>query len=321
MSKKSACFLLALFTIPYAQTLQSAVPSRIGRGCELELISYRRRSRLFDIAVKHFNESEIPQRKTPTNGIFALFILVHHDSIIESAFRDNHDFLAGGFFDEIFVFHEDPRTGRDVVQGIPIRYVDVRWLWSKYPAVVNPERDEPCEPKRTKWGYHHMIRFFWRSAFLLPEVCNVSVYMRIDSEVCLSNVRVSPKKLLTGDVVYVGTDLFLDSGPVCLGLEDFVRDYIWFFGIRIRNKEAWKIAFERDEVRAFSTNLEVMDLAFWSRREVQHFVHFVDCSGGIYWNRWGDAPLRYLAMAMFATPEMVRQRPSEWNYSHKCRWN
>jgi hypothetical protein len=131
---------------------------------------------------------------------------------------------------------------------------------------------------------------------------------------------VSPKRLLTHDIVYVGNRLFLDSSLVCRGLETIVRDYVLFFGIQIRNEEAWKIAFERGHVRSFSTNLEAMDLAFWSRSDVQHFVHFIDCSGGIYTYRWGDAPLRYLAMAMFATPQMVRQRPSQWNYSHKCRW-
>jgi hypothetical protein len=106
-----------------------------------------------------------------------------------------------------------------------------------------------------------------------------------------------------------------------MGLRELTEDYVRYFRVVPLNPPLWADAFMDRNVRMFWTNLEVLDIKFWRRTEVQHFVRFVDAAWGIYLSRWGDAPLRYLAMALFSAPEQVVQMPQGWKYTHSCREN
>jgi hypothetical protein len=175
--------------------------------------------------------------------------------------------------------------------------------------------------KGVKWGYQQMIRFFWRSLFLLPQMANISAYMRLDGDSCLAGIARSPFELLGGGVVYLRNTRFLDLEFVCRNLRVFVTDYVKYFRIQPRDANAWSNAFAGDSVTGYYNNLEIMDVGFWMRTDVQRFVQFVDASWGIYTYRWGDAPLRYLALALFAAPNEVVDRPHQWQYIHPCREN
>jgi hypothetical protein len=126
---------------------------------------------------------------------------------------------------------------------------------------------------------------------------------------------------LTGDVVYLKNNRFLDQAGVTVDLAAFAQDYVRYFNIQVADPGAWESAFLEDMVSGYYNNLEVMDINFWIREDVQHFVSFVDASWGIYLHRWGDAVLRYLALAMFAKPNQLVDRPSDWRYEHPCRIN
>jgi hypothetical protein len=119
----------------------------------------------------------------------------------------------------------------------------------------------------------------------------------------------------------VSNDKFYDLDAVCVNLRSFTEDYVRYFGIEPKNREAWESAFMGDSVAGFYNNLEVMNVSFWLRPEVQHFVRMVDVSHGTYLHRWGDAPMRYLALALFATPQEVAMKPFSWEYVHPCREN
>jgi hypothetical protein len=156
---------------------------------------------------------------------------------------------------------------------------------------------------------------------MLPETANVAAYMRIDGDSCIRNVRQSPRELLTGRVVYVKNHDFVDQPGVCMEMQQFVNDYVRYFNITIANPSAWRSIFIGAAVAGFYNNLELMNMSFWLRPDVQHFVHFVDASWGIYLYRWGDAPLRCVAFAIFGEPDQVADRPGKWSYRHPCRVN
>jgi hypothetical protein len=279
-------------------------------------------SKVFCDALCRFSETSITDRRPPDNGQFALFLLVRETSILSPLVQGSADFFAKRCFDEIFVFNEEGINGRRTVENYIMRFVDVSWLWSSYPPGFDPNATSSSwVVKNVKWGYQHMIRFFWRSVFLLPEIENVTAYMRLDGDSCIGAGGASPRELLRKDVVYVKNGDFLDHAGVCTNLETLARDYVRYFGINVRNPGAWEGAFSWGAVMGYYNNLELMDIRFWMRPEVQHFVEFVDASWGTYLWRWGDAPLRYVALAMFATPGMIVERPFEWRYDHPCRVN
>jgi hypothetical protein len=65
--------------------------------------------------------------------------------------------------------------------------------------------------------------------------------------------------------------------------------------------------------------LEVVRISFFLSPNVQHFLRTVHESAGIYYYRWGDAPLRFILLAIFARSDQVTHFPSNVGYSHPCR--
>jgi hypothetical protein len=73
-------------------------------------------------------------------------------------------------------------------------------------------------------------------------------------------------------------------------------------------------------VGTFLTHFEVMDLDFFTRHDVIQYTDEVVRSQGIYHHRWGDAPLRYMTLALLARPEDVgvNGRDVSVSYCHGC---
>jgi hypothetical protein len=249
-------------------------------------------------------------------------MLVRATSILTPFIQGSRSLFDQNFFDVFFCFNEEHRDSREIVAGVLVQFVDVSSVWQHFPDGFDSVKTPNFYVvKGVKWGYQQMIRFFWRSMFLLPQMANVSAYMRLDGDSCISHISRSPFAQLTRGVIYVRNTRLMDMSFVCRNLRVFVSDYVKYFSIQPSDPYAWQDAFDGDSVAGYYNNLEIMDVSFWMRKDVQHFVQFVDASWGIYTYRWGDAPLRYLALALFATPGEVADRPHEWDYRHPCREN
>lgn len=73
------------------------------------------------------------------------------------------------------------------------------------------------------------------------------------------------------------------------------------------------------ETPNYWNNFEVMDLSFMQRREVKAFIEEVDQSKGIFLYRWGDAPLRFIELALFARAnEVLHRKNLNLSYCHPC---
>merc|ERR1712159_175715 len=65
----------------------------------------------------------------------------------------------------------------------------------------------------------------------------------------------------------------------------------------------------------FYNNFELSHASVWSSTKVDAWMQNVRSAQGIYLSRWGDAPIRTLAVAMFVDPQRVH-RFSDLGYSH-----
>jgi hypothetical protein len=59
----------------------------------------------------------------------------------------------------------------------------------------------------------------------------------------------------------------------------------------------------------FYNNFHVTRPSFWRRPEVLETLRAVDRHGGIFFGRWGDAPLQTLIAFLHAGPERVARYP------------
>lgn len=49
------------------------------------------------------------------------------------------------------------------------------------------------------------------------------------------------------------------------------------------------------------SNFEIADMEFWRGEAYQVFFDFLERKGGFYYERWGDAPVHSIAVALFAS--------------------
>ncbi|KIL56814.1 glycosyltransferase family 15 protein [Amanita muscaria Koide BX008] len=55
----------------------------------------------------------------------------------------------------------------------------------------------------------------------------------------------------------------------------------------------------------FWSNFEIADLEFWRDDAYSKFFDFLDQQGGFYYERWGDAPVHSIAVALFARKDQI----------------
>lgn len=121
----------------------------------------------------------------------------------------------------------------------------------------------------------------------------------------------------TGAVYYA--NLVAEDEPLFVTetLVETAREYVASSGLIPVDEEYWESFFRPDGgVRTYYNNFEVCDLDFFSRPGVQKMTDWIVDTYGIHRHRWGDAPLRYMTLALFATREQVLLR--DFPYTHPC---
>ena len=125
------------------------------------------------------------------------------------------------------------------------------------------------------------------------------------------------------DFVYVANHRTVDYEYVVRGtkwIRNLTKTYMDQHKIAARNP-AMFVDFFNDSIQVpnYWNNFEIIDLFFTRRREVLSFVKAVDRSQGIFHYRWGDAPLRYITLALFADAKQILHREKlQLNYCHPC---
>ena len=60
-----------------------------------------------------------------------------------------------------------------------------------------------------------------------------------------------------------------------------------------------------------------MDVSWFAAPRAVAFARAVDATGQIFGNRWGDAPLRWLTLALFARRTQLLCFGGEYDYRHR----
>lgn len=103
-------------------------------------------------------------------------------------------------------------------------------------------------------------------------------------------------------------------------IRNFTMAYVIQHGITARNPDMFIDFFNHSiETPNYWNNFEIVDISFTQRREVLKFVQAIDDSQGIYVYRWGDAPLRYITLALFSNAkEILHREKLQLEYCHPC---
>jgi hypothetical protein len=211
--------------------------------------------------------------------------------------------------------------------------------FDKFPPNFNPSAEAPIFVKRSKWGYQHMCRFWISLVWTHPALRSLDAILRIDADSCfLQDMTAAANDVpvvvgLMGGIGWRNNNAYNKSPPPSRtiyhanppivndawpnhGLWEFVLQYKQIHDIQPKNpllfalaERTWK---ESKRLPMFRNNLELDRLDFFQSPPVQAFQKDVvgaannnNNNSDFYRYRWGDAPIRFLTLALFAAPDQL----------------
>ena len=170
-----------------------------------------------------------------------------------------------------------------------------------------------------------MIHFWWKEVFQLPQVRALQYYCRLDSDsFLLENIKDDFFVLMDENKYRYGYRVDMqEPQSVIRGLYDFVEDYMEQHpqskSQALQNQ--YTIPSRQDRASAsmpiFYNNFEIVHVpTFIESAEIQDFIDSVDESFNIYFDRWGDAPLRTVLCKLFLPNNQVH-RFCHFGYFHQ----
>lgn len=224
------------------------------------------------------------------------------------------------------------------VTNRPVIFDDVSDIFTVFPEGFNPSNETTNFKKRSKWGYQHMCRFWSSKVFTRPILDNFDTYMRMDVDSCFFDNLTTPKPYFPGFPKYeltpkgksetevpanyvYGKNRMTPEDPKYMdGLFNVSKKYVELHNITIQNVDLWKAA---ERGMNLYTNLEIVDIQFFRKPEVQHFMNYITddpkAEYGVYRKRWGDAPIRLVTVAIFVPPAQVLNNIQHYTgYLHPC---
>jgi len=151
-------------------------------------------------------------------------------------------------------------------------------------------------------GYRHMCRFHAKLIYEQVIIRGFEFAWRLDhdSEI-LQPIHYDVFKFMRNNNLQYGYVIVINEAPRCaVNLWESVEFYIRNTTTRTTFFEQWQ------EYRMFYNNFEISRLSLWFSDDYQSYIQYIDRLGGIYYHRWGDAPIKTLAVSMFVP----------WNQTH-----
>ncbi|KAI0393864.1 glycosyltransferase family 15 protein [Xylariaceae sp. FL0594] len=240
-------------------------------------------------------------------------------------------FLNDEPWDERFVKElNETAGGRAVFEVVP------RSQWT-FPDWIDPDlaresiREQARDggaPHAGKEGYHHMCRFYSGQFYQLDALKKFKWYWRIEPDVEYTcAITYDPfVEMAKRKKVYGYTMALWEVGKSCPSL--FRATVDWKEAAGLPTTSLWRAMIEpswapfpfrrllswiphRDRfgdawsLCHFWSNFEIADLDFFRSRAYREYFEYLDKAGGFYYERWGDAPIHSLAVAMLADPKQI----------------
>lgn len=161
-------------------------------------------------------------------------------------------------------------------------------------------------------SYHNMCRFYSGNIYQLPEMAGYRYYWRVEpSTKYYCEIDYDVFLFMHDNKKSYGFNLNLYEGPH--GIVSLWNTTIEFLKENPQYLNAngafdWlREDMQRPEIASvagystchFWTNFEIVDMEFFRGEAYTKYFEYLDRSGGFYYERWGDAPIRAIALGLF----------------------
>ena len=270
--------------------------------------------------------SEPKVDKKPTGAIAILIGENYTKLALRLSSIDEH--LLDNYENHVIIFHTAYPSSSDISRVFKatkryVMFLNVDREFISFPTGFNPYSTDPTWSKRGKWNYHHMIRFWFKLIFELPELQQYDYIMRLDDDSQLLGTWFDVFSVMNQrNAVYFANKQLVDYEdglPGTMKLKEICFTYKKTANISLEDPKRLESAFVRNTIKTYYNNFEVMKTHFFRRTDVRAWTDMIDATHGIYKYRWGDAILRYLTMVLFAKPEEILHIGNfNLSYCHPC---
>ncbi|KAJ6595556.1 glycosyltransferase family 15 protein [Mycena vulgaris] len=159
--------------------------------------------------------------------------------------------------------------------------------------------------------YRNMCRFNSGFFFHQPLLQPYRYYWRVEPDVeYFCDMAYDPFYFMQEhDKIYGFTISFYEWEPTIPTLWSSVKEFITKYPHYLAEDNA--MAYLSDDggetynLCHFWSNFEIADMDFWRGEAYQAFFEFLESKGGFYYERWGDAPVHSIAVALFAPRQQL----------------
>jgi hypothetical protein len=168
-------------------------------------------------------------------------------------------------------------------------------------------------------GYRHMCRFFTGEIYKQPQLGKYDYYMRMDTDsFILGPVNYDVfcyMKQNNKKYGYIARAVQHDNPKVIEGL--WGTSSKWY---EKNDTLCIRSPSQIPEGMMYYTNFEIGDIKWFRNSTYMDYYHFLDKEGGMLTKRWGDAPIRFLALNMFM-PDHNKYPIYDIPYQHGAKYN
>ena len=157
-------------------------------------------------------------------------------------------------------------------------------------------------------GYRHMCRFHSGGIYTDPRLLKYDWYWRLDSDsYLLAPIDYDPFDHMAKngyEYAYM-CDEDKDLERVTDGLWDATVEFMNKNNITMPNALSSRLVDGKWECNNYYTNFEISKFSFWRGEQYMNYFKHLDETGDIYYKRWGDAPIHWLAVKMLMDESKV----------------
>ncbi|CAG8552963.1 7035_t:CDS:2, partial [Diversispora eburnea] len=253
------------------------------------------------------------QRKQRANAVIVVLVRNSELHDLRSSMRQLEDRWNKKFnYPYVFLndeeFTEEFKTKTSVLTKAKTMYGLIpKEMWS-YPDWINQthaaEERKKMQDADVIYGgsesYRHMCRFNSGFFFLHPLLLQFDYYWRLEPQVqFMCDIDYDPFLFMQKNKLIYGFTIslyeFQSTIPTLWKtVKNFIKEYPQFIP-----KDNIMNFISDDGGNEFNLNFEIADLNFWRNTPYREFFNYLDKSGGFFYERWGDAPVHSIAVALF----------------------
>lgn len=159
-------------------------------------------------------------------------------------------------------------------------------------------------------SYRYMCRFNSGYFFRHPLLAGFEYYWRVEPDVdFVTDIPYDPFVYMKkNDLVYGFTIMLPEYMETIKTLWQTTKDFMEKHKDMIPNYNTMKMVTGKDgnyNGCHFWSNFEIARLDFFNSKEYMAYFEHLDRAGGFFYERWGDAPVHTLGLAMLLPPEKI----------------